>query len=84
MAPDGFFKLGDIGIIDTCGYIKIVDRKKNMTLVSGFNVYPNEVEGILMEHPGALECACIGLPDEYAGEVVRVFVVRKDLTLTVG
>ncbi|PUA16435.1 long-chain fatty acid--CoA ligase [Glaciimonas sp. PCH181] len=82
MTPDGFFKSGDIGVMDERGYTKIVDRKKDMILVSGFNVYPNEVEGVLMEHPGVLECACIGVPDEHAGEVVKIFVVRKDPALT--
>lgn len=83
MTPDGFFKSGDIGVMDENGYTKIVDRKKDMILVSGFNVYPNEVEGVIAEHPGVLECACIGVPDEHAGEVVKIFVVRKDPSLTV-
>ena len=82
MTADGFFKSGDIGVMDERGYTKIVDRKKDMILVSGFNVYPNEVEGVLMEHPGVLECACIGVPDEHAGEAVKIFVVRKDPALT--
>ena len=82
MTSDGFFKSGDIGIMDERGYTKIVDRKKDMILVSGFNVYPNEVEGVVAEHPGVLECACIGVPDEHAGEVVKLFVVRKDPSLT--
>lgn len=83
MTPDGFFKSGDIGIMDERGYTRIVDRKKDMVLVSGFNVYPNEIESVLAEHPGVLECACIGVPDERTGEAVKVFVVRKDPTLTV-
>ena len=82
MTADGFFKSGDIGVMNAEGYVKIVDRKKNMILVSGFNVYPNELEGVLAAHPGVLECACIGVPDEHSGEAVKVFVVRKDPTLT--
>jgi long-chain acyl-CoA synthetase len=82
MTPDGFFKSGDVGIMDADGYVKIVDRKKDMILVSGFNVYPNELEGVIAAHPGVLECAVIGVPDESAGEAVKVFVVRKDPTLT--
>ncbi|MEB0134362.1 long-chain fatty acid--CoA ligase [Actimicrobium sp. CCC2.4] len=83
MTADGFFKSGDIGIMDERGYIKIVDRKKDMILVSGFNVYPNEIEGILAMHPGVLESACVGVPDEHSGEAVKLYVVRKDPTLTV-
>jgi long-chain acyl-CoA synthetase len=79
---DGFFKSGDIGIMDERGYIKIVDRKKDMIIVSGFNVYPNEVEGVVAMHPGVVECAAVGVPDERSGEAVKVFVVRKDPTLT--
>lgn len=79
---DGFFKTGDIGLIDEKGYVRIVDRKKDMILVSGFNVYPNEVEDILMEHPKVLECAAIGVPHEKSGEVVKVFIVKKDGSLT--
>ncbi len=82
MTPDGFFKSGDIGIMDANGYVKIVDRKKDMILVSGFNVYPNELEGVIAAHPGVLECAVIGVPDENSGEAVKVFVVRKDPNLT--
>jgi long-chain acyl-CoA synthetase len=82
MTPDGFFKSGDIGIMDERGYTKIVDRKKDMVIVSGFNVYPNEVEGVVATHPGVLECAVIGVPDEKSGEAVKVFVVRKDPALT--
>ncbi|MDF3036745.1 MAG: long-chain fatty acid--CoA ligase [Paucimonas sp.] len=82
MTEDGFFKSGDIGIMDERGYVRIVDRKKDMILVSGFNVYPNEVEGVVMLHPGVLECACIGVPDDCSGEVVKIFVVRKDPALT--
>ncbi|MDL2357325.1 MAG: long-chain-fatty-acid--CoA ligase [Pseudomonadota bacterium] len=82
MTADGFFKSGDVGIMDAAGYVKIVDRKKDMILVSGFNVYPNELEGVIAAHPGVLECAVIGVPDEHSGEAVKVFVVRKDPTLT--
>jgi len=82
MTPDGFFKSGDIGIMDERGYIRIVDRKKDMIIVSGFNVYPNEIEGVLATHPGVIECAVVGVPDERTGEAVKVFVVRKDPSLT--
>jgi long-chain acyl-CoA synthetase len=81
MTPDGFFKSGDIGIMDERGYTRIVDRKKDMIIVSGFNVYPNEIEGVLATHPGVLECAAVGVPDERSGEAVKVFVVRKDPAL---
>ncbi|WP_151449029.1 long-chain fatty acid--CoA ligase [Lacisediminimonas profundi] len=82
MTPDGFFKSGDIGVMDERGFTRIVDRKKDMILVSGFNVYPNEVEAVVAMHPGVLECACVGVPDESSGEVVKLFVVRKDPALT--
>lgn len=82
MTADGFFKSGDIGIMDERGYVRIVDRKKDMILVSGFNVYPNEIEEVIAAHPGVLECACIGVPDEHCGEAVKLFVVRKDPSLT--
>src|SRR5665811_1804653 len=82
MTADGWFRSGDVGIMDEKGYTRIVDRKKDMILVSGFNVYPNEVEGVVVTHPGVLECAAIGVPDEHSGEVVKLFVVRKDSTLT--
>jgi long-chain acyl-CoA synthetase len=82
MTPDGWFKTGDVGIMDENGYVKIVDRKKDMILVSGFNVYPNELEGVIAAHPGVLECAVIGVPDEHSGEAVKVFVVKKDPSLT--
>jgi long-chain acyl-CoA synthetase len=82
MTPDGFFRSGDIGIMDETGFTKIVDRKKDMILVSGFNVYPNEIEGVVAGHPGVLECAAVGVPDEYAGEAVKLFVVKKDPALT--
>jgi long-chain acyl-CoA synthetase len=83
MTPDGFFKSGDVGIMDERGYIRIVDRKKDMILVSGFNVYPNEIEQVIATHPGVVECAAVGVPDEKSGEAVKVFVVRKDPALTV-
>jgi long-chain acyl-CoA synthetase len=82
MTADGFFKSGDLGIMDEQGYVKIVDRKKDMILVSGFNVYPNELEGVIACHPGVLECAVVGVPDEHSGEAVKVFVVKKDPNLT--
>jgi long-chain acyl-CoA synthetase len=82
MTADGFFKTGDIGIMDERGYTRIVDRKKDMIIVSGFNVYPNEVEGVVAGHPGVLEVACIGVPDQNSGEAVKLFVVRKDPNLT--
>ena len=83
MTAEGFFKTGDVGIMDELGYTRIVDRKKDMILVSGFNVYPNELEGVIAAHPGVLECACIGVPDKNSGEAVKLFVVRKDPNLTV-
>jgi long-chain acyl-CoA synthetase len=82
MTADGFFKSGDIGIMDEDGYTRIVDRKKDMILVSGFNVFPNEIEEVIALHPGVVECAAIGVPDEKSGEAVKVFVVRKDPALT--
>jgi long-chain acyl-CoA synthetase len=82
MTADGFFKSGDVGVMDERGYFKIVDRKKDMILVSGFNVYPNEIEGVVAGHPGVLEVAAVGVPDEKTGEAVKLFVVRKDPALT--
>jgi long-chain acyl-CoA synthetase len=82
MTDDGYFKSGDIGIMDERGYIKIVDRKKDMVLVSGFNVYPTEIEAVVSAHPGVLECAVIGVPDANSGEAVKLFVVRRDAGLT--
>lgn len=79
---DGWLKTGDIGFMDTNGYVTITDRKKDMILVSGFNVYPNEVEGVVMAHPGVAECAVIGVPDERSGEAVRLVIVKKDPSLT--
>ena len=82
MTADGFFKSGDIGFMDEKGYVTIVDRKKDMVLVSGFNVYPNEVEGVVAMHPGVLECAVVGVSDANTGEAVKLFVVRRDPELT--
>ncbi|MBW7924978.1 MAG: long-chain-fatty-acid--CoA ligase [Burkholderiaceae bacterium] len=82
MTPDGFFKTGDIGVMDERGYTTIVDRKKDMILVSGFNVYPNEIEAVVSSHPGVLEVAAVGVPDAASGEAVKLFVVKKDPGLT--
>jgi long-chain acyl-CoA synthetase len=82
MTADGYFKSGDVGILDARGFFKIVDRKKDMILVSGFNVYPNEVEEVASACPGVLECAAIGVADEKTGETVKLVVVKKDLALT--
>jgi long-chain acyl-CoA synthetase len=82
MTPDGYFKSGDVGVMDDSGYVRIVDRKKDMILVSGFNVYPNEIEQVVNLHPGVLECAAIGIPDDKSGEAVKLYVVRSDGTLS--
>ena len=82
MTSDGFFRTGDIGVMTADGYTKIVDRKKDMILVSGFNVYPNEVEDVIASHPGVRECAVIGVEDARSGEAVKAFVVKKDPNLT--
>jgi long-chain acyl-CoA synthetase len=82
MTPDGFFRTGDLGYMTDDGFVKIVDRKKDMILVSGFNVYPNEVEDVMMAHPKVAECAAVGVPDEHSGELVKLFVVKKDQSLT--
>jgi long-chain acyl-CoA synthetase len=82
MTVDGYFKTGDIGIMDERGYFKIVDRKKDMVLVSGFNVYPNEVEDVVAQMPGVMECAVVGVPDEKSGEAVKLVIVKKDPALT--
>ena len=79
---DGFMRTGDIGIMDERGYTKIVDRKKDMILVSGFNVFPNELENVISLCPGVVECAAIGVPDEKQGEAIKVFVVKNDPTLS--
>jgi long-chain acyl-CoA synthetase len=81
MYADGFFKSGDIGIMDERGYVRIVDRKKDMILVSGFNVYPTEIEQVVNLHPGVLECAAVGIPDAKSGEAVKLFVVKSDPAL---
>ena len=82
MTPDGYFKSGDIGTMDDRGYVKIVDRKKDMIIISGFKVFPNEIEEVIASHPGVLECAAVGVPDERSGEAVMLFVVRRDKSLT--
>jgi long-chain acyl-CoA synthetase len=82
MTADGYFKSGDVGIMDETGATRIVDRKKDMVLVSGFNVYPSEIEEVAMKHPGVLEAAVIGVPDEHSGEVPKLFIVKKDPALT--
>jgi long-chain acyl-CoA synthetase len=80
--PGGWFKTGDIGLMDSDGFFKIVDRKKDMIKVSGFNVYPNEIENVIAGHPGVLEVAAIGVPDEKSGEVIKAFIVKRDQSLT--
>jgi long-chain acyl-CoA synthetase len=82
MTAGGYFRTGDVGVMDERGYLRIVDRKKDMILVSGFNVYPNEVEDVITQMPGVLECAAVGVADAKAGEAVRVVIVKKDAALT--
>jgi long-chain acyl-CoA synthetase len=82
MTADGYFKSGDVGIVDERGYFKIVDRKKDMILVSGFNVYPNEVEDVVAQVPGVLECAAVGVADDKTGEAVKLVIVKKTPDLT--
>ena len=82
MTPDGFFRSGDVGVLDERGYVKIVDRKKDMILVSGFNVYPNEIEDVVAMLPGVFEVAAVGVKDQASGEAVKLFIVRKDASLT--
>jgi long-chain acyl-CoA synthetase len=82
MTSDGYFRTGDIGYMDEEGYFQIVDRKKDMILVSGFNVFPNEVEEVLVTHPKVFEAAVVGVPDDKSGEAVKAFIVKKDDTLT--
>jgi long-chain acyl-CoA synthetase len=82
LGPDGFLATGDVATVDDQGFVRIVDRKKDMVLVSGFNVYPNEVEDVVARCPGVLECAVIGLPDQHSGEAVKLFVVKRDPSLT--
>jgi long-chain acyl-CoA synthetase len=79
---DGFMRTGDIGVMDDRGYTKIIDRKKDMILVSGFNVFPNELENVISLCPGVVECAAIGVADEKQGEAIKVFVVKNDPILT--
>lgn len=80
--PDGFMRTGDIGVMDEEGYTRIIDRKKDMILVSGFNVFPNELEQVVALCPGVLECAAVGVADDKQGEAIKVFVVRSDPSLT--
>jgi len=82
LGQDGFLYTGDVGVMDDLGFVRIVDRKKDMILVSGFNVYPNEIEQVVAMHPGVLEVAAIGVPDEHSGEVPKLFIVKKDPALT--
>ena len=82
MTPDGFFKTGDVGVMDERGYFKIVDRKKDMILVSGFNVYPTELEDVVSSMPGVMECACVGVADAKTGEAVKLVIVKKDQAVT--
>jgi long-chain acyl-CoA synthetase len=79
---EGWFATGDIGVMDDKGFVTIVDRKKDMILVSGFNVYPNEIESVVVMHPGVLECAAVGVPDAKSGEAVKLFIVKRDPALT--
>jgi len=82
MTPDGYFKTGDIGVVDDKGFFKIVDRKKDMILVSGFNVFPTELEDVVAQMPGVMECACVGVPDAKTGEAVKLVIVKKDSNLS--
>ncbi|MDR6534889.1 long-chain-fatty-acid--CoA ligase [Variovorax soli] len=82
MTPDGYFKSGDVGVVDERGFFKIVDRKKDMILVSGFNVYPNEIEDVVAQIPGVLECAAVGIADDKTGEAVKLVIVKKNPDLT--
>ena len=82
LGADGFLSTGDVVIVNEQGFVKIVDRKKDMIVVSGFNVYPNEIEDVVAGHPGVLEVACVGVPSEKSGEAIRLFVVKKDPSLT--
>jgi long-chain acyl-CoA synthetase len=82
ITPDGFFRTGDIGTVDDEGFITIVDRVKDMIIVSGFNVYPNEVESVVYGHPSVVECAAVGVKSDTTGEAIKLYVVSKDATLT--
>jgi long-chain acyl-CoA synthetase len=82
MTADGYFKTGDIGVVDENGFFKIVDRKKDMILVSGFNVFPTELEDVVSQIPGVMECACVGVVDAKTGEAVKLVIVKKDPNLS--
>ena len=82
MTSDGYFKTGDVGVMDERGFFKIVDRKKDMILVSGFNVYPTELEDVMAQMEGVMECACVGVPDEKTGEAVKLVIIKKNPDLT--
>lgn len=82
IVKDGWLHTGDIAVMDDEGFLRIVDRKKDMILVSGFNVYPNEIEDVVMQHPGVQEVAAVGVPSGSSGEAVKIFVVKKDASLT--
>jgi len=82
ITPDGWLRTGDIAVMDERGYVRIVDRKKDMIIVSGFNVYPNEIEDVVAMHAGVRECAAVGIPDDHSGEAVKLYVVRADPLLT--
>ena len=82
MTSDGFFKSGDIGVMNEQGYTKIVDRKKDMIVVSGFKVFPNELEEVISKMPGVLECAAIGVPNDESGEAVKIFIVKSNPNIT--
>jgi long-chain acyl-CoA synthetase len=82
MTADGYFKTGDIGVVDERGFFKIVDRKKDMILVSGFNVFPTELEDVVAQIPGVMECACVGVADAKSGEAVKLVIVKKDQNLS--
>ena len=82
MTADGYFKTGDVGVTDERGYFKIVDRKKDMIIVSGFNVYPNEIEDVVSQIPGVLECAAVGVPDAKTGEGIKLVIVKKNPELS--
>jgi long-chain acyl-CoA synthetase len=82
MTPDGYFKSGDVGIMDEHGFFKIVDRKKDMILVNGFNVFPTELEDVVSQMPGIMECACVGVQDAKAGEAVKLVIIKKDPAVT--
>ena len=82
MTADGFMRTGDIATVDERGFFRIVDRKKDMILVSGFNVYPNEIEGVVAGMPGVAECAAVGVPDDKTGEAVKLVVVRREASIT--